>query len=61
MRALFTKSPVNVAKNTSEEQGDGELKNLKEIYRPACSQNWVVSEHAFGTGPAPVWDQVRLY
>ena len=25
-------NPVNVAKNTSEEQGDGELKNMKEIY-----------------------------
>ena len=36
--------------------GRRRIKEHERDLQPACSQNWVVSEQAFGTGPVPVWD-----
>ena len=50
-----------MTKNTSEEQGDRELKNIKEIYNLLVLRILVVSEHAFGTGPVPVWARLDFF
>ena len=51
---FFTKSPVSAVKNTSEEQEEREIQNMKEIYGLLALKICVVSEHAIETGPVPI-------